>query len=415
MTDVRRAFAGAEAIRAGFIPLVDAAPLVAASRLGFARDEGLVIELLRETSWATLRDRIAVRHLDVAHMLGPMPIADSLGLTPLPIGLIVPIALGYGGNTITVSASLWREVASEGAPETGEAAPTASAMARVVASRRWSARPRLTFAIVHPYSAHHYQLAYWLGWAGISPGTDVDLVVLPPSLMTAALAGGQIDGFCVGDPWGSVATVEGAGRVLTTSAHIWENAPDKVLGISRAFAEDKRERVAPLVRAIHRAACWCDDPANHADLARLLAEPAHIGQPAEVIQASLSRRPGSPLAGIAAGPSFLAFSASGATYPRRDHAAWFYAQMVRWGQARLDDAMMTKATSVYRSDIYRAALKPLDVPLPLDDHEKEASSGPVRLPKAARGAYQFAADRFFDGRTFDPDRISDYLERLASR
>ena len=415
MTDARRSLAGAGAIRAGFIPLVDAAPLIVASRLGFARDEGLVIELLRETSWATLRDRIAVRHLDVAHMLGPMPIADSLGLTPLPIGLIVPIALGFGGNTITVSASLWRELAAEGAPETGEAAPTGSAMARVVASRRWSGRPRLTFAIVHPYSAHHYQLAYWLSWAAIAPGADVDFVVLPPSLMTAALAGGQIDGFCVGDPWGSVATVEGAGRVLTTSAHIWENAPDKVLGISQAFAEEKRDRVAPLVRAIYRAARWCDDPGNHADLARLLAEPVHIGQPAEVILSSLSRRPGSPLAGVASGPSFLAFSANGATYPRRSHAAWFYAQMVRWGQARLDDTLMRRATSVYRADIYRAALEPLDVSLPVDDQGSEAPPRPVQLSRLARGEFELGVDKFFDGRTFDPDRITEYLGQLASR
>lgn len=413
MSGARQSASGTGAIRAGFIPLADAAPLIAASRLGFARDEGLAIELLRETSWATLRDRIAVRHLDVAHMLGPMPIADILGLTPLPIGLMVPIALGYGGNTITVSTSLWRELAAEGAPDTGEAAPTASAMARVVASRRWAGRSRLSFAIVHPYSAHHYQLAYWLGWAGIAPGVDVDFVVLPPPLMTAALAGGQIDGFCVGDPWGSAAMIEGAGRVLTTSAHIWENAPDKVLGISRAFAEEKSERVAPLVRAIYRAACWCDDPAHHADLARLLAEPAHIGQPAEVIRASLSRRPGAPVGGVASGPSFLAYSANGATYPRRSHAAWYYAQMVRWGQARLDDALAAKATSVYRSDIYRAALAPLDIPLPADDLKIEDAGRAPKPSKARRGEFELGVDTFFDGRTFDPDRIGDYLRQFA--
>jgi NitT/TauT family transport system ATP-binding protein len=372
-----------------------------------------MIELIRETSWATLRDRIAVRHLDVAHMLGPMPIADILGLTPLPIGLIVPITLGYGGNTITVSSVLWRELAAEGAPDTGEAAPAASAMARIVASRRWSARPRLTFAIVHPYSAHHYQLAYWLGWAGISPGVDVEFVVLPPSLMTAALASGQIDGFCVGDPWGSAAMVEGAGRVLTTSAHIWENAPDKVLGISRAFAEEQRERVAPLVRAIYRAACWCDDPANHPDLARLLAEPALVGQPAEVIQAALARRPGAPVGGVASGPSFLAFAANGATYPRRSHAAWFYAQMVRWGQVRLDEALAAKATSVYRSDIYRAALAPLDIPLPVDDRGNNDAGRVLKTTRAGRGEFQLGVDTFFDGRTFDPDRIGDYLRQFA--
>ena len=131
MIGLRQEHADGRALRAGFMPLTDAAPLIVAARLGFARAEGVVIELERETSWATLRDRMAVRHLDVAHMLAPMPIADAIGLTPLPIDVVVPMALGFGGNTITVSTALARELAEEGAPATGEAAPTAAAMARV--------------------------------------------------------------------------------------------------------------------------------------------------------------------------------------------------------------------------------------------------------------------------------------------
>ena len=412
MTAARRVPACDGPVRAGFMPLVDAAPLVAASRLGFAGEEGLSIELLRETSWATLRDRMAVRHLDAAHMLAPMPIADSLGLTPLPIGLVVPMALGFGGNTITVSASLGRDLAAEGAPETGEAAATASAMARVVASRRWSGRPRLTFAIVHPYSAHHYQLAYWLGWASIQPSADVDLVVLPPPLMTAALAGGQIDGFCVGEPWGSVAVLEGAGRILTTSAHIWGQAPEKVLGVNRAFADESAERMARLVRAVHRAASWCDDPANHRDLAQLLAEPSHIDQPAEVIRAALSRRPGAPVGEVTAGPGFLAFSSDAATFPWRSHAAWFYAQMVRWGQARLDASLAARAADVYRPDIYRAALAPLGEAAPTEDFKIEGALGRTGATAAPDGILAAELNAFFDGRTFDCRDIGGYLSQF---
>lgn len=390
-------------LRAGFMPLTDAASLIAAARLGFAREEGLSIELERETSWATLRDRMAVRHLDVAHMLAPMPIADALGLTPLPIDLVVPMALGFGGNTITVSTSLARELAEAGAPAAGDAAGTAAAFSRVVAARRWAGRPRLTLAIVHSFSAHHYQLAYWLGWAGIAPQSDVDLVVLPPPLMTAALASGQIDGFCAGEPWGSAAAAGGAGRVLTTSAHIWQRAPEKVLGVSRVLAEDAPDAVARLVRAVYRAAAWCDDPDHHGDLARLLAEPAHIGQSTEVILAGLSRRPGSPGHELAPGSGFLAFASDGAMFPWISHAAWFHAQMARWRQAPWDGARAATAMAVYRPDLYRAALAPLGLAVPTANRKIEG------------GGSDGGADAFFDGRTFDSDQVEAYLASFAAR
>lgn len=400
MIGLRQEHADGRALRAGFMPLTDAAPLIVAARLGFARAEGVVIELERETSWATLRDRMAVRHLDVAHMLAPMPIADAIGLTPLPIDVVVPMALGFGGNTITVSTALARELAEEGAPATGEAAPTAAAMARVVAARRWAARPRLTLAVVHPFSAHHYQLAYWLGWAGIAPACDVELVVLPPPLMTAALAGGQIDGFCAGEPWGSAAAWQGAGRVLTTSAHIWRRAPEKVLGVGRAFAEENAETLMKLVRAVYRAAAWCDEAGNHGDLARLLAEAGHIGQPAEVILAGLSRRPGYAGDEIAGGTGFLAFASETATFPWISHAAWFHAQMVHSGQAMLGSEQEARARAVYRPDLYRKALAPLGVSMPGVDSKIEGAS---------------PDDPFFDGRAFDPERIEDYLSQIGAR
>lgn len=368
-------------LRAGFMPLTDAAPLIVASRLGFAREEGLDLQLVRETSWATLRDRMAVKHLDIAHMLGPMAIADALGLTPLPIGLVVPMALGFGGNTVTVSTSLWRDLAEEGAPATGDPGETAAATARVIAARRWSGRPRLILAVVHPHSAHHYQLAYWLGSTGVDPLRDVEIVVLPPPLMTAALAGGQIDGFCAGEPWGSAAVAEGSGRIVTTSARIWKRSPEKVLGVGRGLANAEPEVLSSLVRAVHRAAVWCDAPENRRDLAGLLSEPMHIGQPSSVILAGLDRQPGAAGQEVDAGQSFLAFAAEHGDFPWKSHAAWFFAQMARAGQIGPALADAEKADAVYRPDLYRAALRESGVAMPDADTKIETD--------------------FFDGQSFD--------------
>ncbi len=390
MTPSGRSTTGSEVIRAGFIPLVDAAPLLVASRLGFAEAEGLQIELLRETSWATLRDRLAVRHLDVAHMLGPMALADSLGLTPLPVGLIVPMALGTAGNTITVSGALRADLAELGAGASLDASATAKAFAKLTTERQKAGEPPLTIAIVHPYSAHHYQLAYWLGYAGVRPGVDVELVVVPPSLMTAAMESARIDGFCVGEPWGGAAVRLGAGHVLTTSAHIWHRSPDKVLGVRRNFAEASAERLARLIRAIHQAARWCDDTANHGELARLLSATDLVAQPAEVISSSLKMRaPGLP-SPASCGDGFLSFAANGALLASQSHAVWFYSQMVRWGQATLDAQSLAAVKSIYRPGLFHEAL----------------GTAPAEPP---------CSETFFDGTPFDATDILGYLRRFAIR
>ena len=401
-------------IRAGFIPLLDCAPLVAAARAGFAADEGLHIELVRETSWASLRDRVSVRHLDVAHMLAPMPIAASLGLMPLPARLIAPIALGFGGNTITVSNAVWAELADFGAPANFAPMPTARAFAALVRERRRRGTPRPVLAIVHPHSAHHYQLAYWLAGAGVDPKADVELVVVPPPLMPDALAGGQIDGYCVGEPWGSVAALSGSGRILTTNVHIWRSSPEKVLGLRLAWAEEQPERLARLVRAVYRAAVWCDDPANRGALADLLAAADILNRPAADLARSLSRQLPTPDGATVAVDGFLTFAAGAATFPWTSHAAWFYAQMVRWGQTTLSPEGLAQARASFRPDLYRRSIEGLGVALPAAN-EKVEGALTARTPVGSTGSLTLAPDGFFDGLVFDPADVTGYLAGFAAR
>jgi two-component system, oxyanion-binding sensor len=227
----------------GFMPLLDCALLAVAAEKGLAAANGLNLRLVRESSWASIRDRIVVGHFDAAHMLGPMVVAETLGAGQINVPLIAPVALGRGGNAITVSRALWSQMNSAGAELGGAPTAVAAALGQVVAQRAAAGAAPLVLAMVFPFSCHNYQLRHWLGSGGIDPDRDVRLVVLPPPLLVDALRTGQVDGFCVGEPWNSVAADTGAGVIAAVVSDIWPAAPEKVLGMRADYASRHPETV----------------------------------------------------------------------------------------------------------------------------------------------------------------------------
>ncbi len=376
-------------IAAGFIPLTDSVLLVIAREKGFAAAQGVELTLMRETSWANIRDRVAVGQFDIAHMLGPMPIAASIGLSPIDVPVIAPMALGLGGNAVTVSLALWQQLAAAGAPPDFSAREVGAAVADVVKA----GGAKLRFAVVHPFSSHNYELRYWLAASGIHPDRDVEIAILPPPLMADALRAGRIDGYCVGEPWNSVAVEAGSGRIATVKAAIWPLSPEKVLGVTARWAEANPAALAALIRALHLAARWVGDPANHGEAAAVLEQPAYLGQPAALIRRALA---GAIVAGggetlhVA---NFFVPHARGANLPAPEHALWFYSQMVRWGQIEHNAENAGHAAHSYRPDLYRAALAPL------------GTLGPAEP----------AASAFFDGQPFEPNDLDGYLSAQRQR
>jgi len=214
-------------INAGFMPLFDSAVLVAAHEIGFARREGIDLRLSRETSWANIRDRIAIGHFGVAHMLGPMPLACNLGLTPLVSDTIVPFSLGLGGNCVTVSNAVWAGMAEHGALPDLDPMRSGHALRDLIRTRSTGGDNALRFAVTHPHSGHNYELRYWLAGCGIDPAREVEIVIVPPPFMADAMAAGRIDGYCVGEPWNSVSVVARTGHIATVKAAIWRNSPKR--------------------------------------------------------------------------------------------------------------------------------------------------------------------------------------------
>ncbi|QPC91838.1 CmpA/NrtA family ABC transporter substrate-binding protein [Mesorhizobium sp. INR15] len=396
-------------ITAGFMPLFDSAVLIAAGELGFAAREDIELTLHRETSWANIRDRIAIGHFDLAHMLGPMPLACNLGLTPLASETIVPFSLGLGGNCITISNAVWAGMAAHGAVSDLDPARAGAALGALIRERAAAGRDPLRFAVVHPHSGHNYELRYWLAACGIDPQQEIEIVIVPPPFMADALATGHIDGYCVGEPWNSASVAAGTGHIVTVKAMLWRNSPEKVIGVRKAWADQNPDALAALLRALHHSARWCQDPANHAELAGVMARPGYLGLPPSVQMPILTGH--LKLGGGAertVDDFFLPFDKA-ANFPWKSHALWFYTQMVRWGHVVHSPRNLAIARDCYRPDLYRSALKPLGVALPGANAKVEGALAAATAVGATGAGLVLGPDGFFDGRIFDPDEIEAYI------
>ncbi|MDV3251453.1 ABC transporter substrate-binding protein [Devosia sp. BK] len=379
-------------LHAGFLPLLDSVLLVLAKELGFAENEGLALQLTRETSWANIRDRSALGHFDVAQMLAPMPIAASLGLTPIATKMIAPVVLGLGNNAITVSAALWEQMQREGAVTDLEAGPAGTALAKVVAS----GGKKLRFGVVHQTSSHNYELRYWLAASGIVPDRHVEIVVLPPPLLPEALGAGGLDGYCVGEPWNSVGVAQHGAHIVTTKSKIWEWSPDKVMGMRADWAERNPETVAGLIRAIYRAGEWCQQRENRLAAAEIMARPAYLDLPVDIVARALT---GEIDAGDAVFtlPDFYIPHDGAANFPWKSQALWYFEQMARWGEVAVSADSAHLAAESFRPDLYRAALAPMGIALPEVDYKREGD----RAEGYALDGVAMGPNRFFDGGVFE--------------
>ena len=392
-------------LTAGFLPLLDSVLLVLAREKGFAEAEGLDLHLVRETSWANIRDRAAIGHFDIAQMLAPMPLAASLGLTPIATPMIAPVVLGLGNNAITVSAALWQAMADQGAPGDLAAAAAGAALARVVAG----SKRKLRFGVVHQTSSHNYELRYWLAASGIVPDRDVEIVVLPPPLLPDALGTGGIDGYCVGEPWNSIGVVTQGAHIATVKASIWQSSPDKVIGMRATWAERNPELVGAVVRAIYRAGAWCGETDNHAEAARIMAGAAYLNADEGVVIRALTGMLDVGGGVVRQVPDYFTPHAGAANFPWKSHALWYYSQMVRWGEVAASAENAELAASCFRPDLYRAALAPAGVAVPAQDYKTDGERALPGTIAAENGKLTMGPDLFFDGQVFHPEALDAYI------
>jgi two-component system, oxyanion-binding sensor len=376
-------------LRIGFIPLCDAAALIVAVDHGFTAAEGLDVELVREVSWSNVRDKLNIGFFDAAHLLAPVAIASSLGLGHVKVPIIAPFALGVNGNAITVSPGLQAALAAAADGDMVDPLASAHALARVVAQRKARGEEPLTFGMTFPFSSHNYGLRFWMAAGGVDPDEDVRLVVLPPPYMVESLVNKQVDGFCVGAPWNSVAVDLGVGFILHFVSDILGRATEKLLAVRTRWAQDHADALSGLVRAHRRAAAFVEDTANRDEVTALLAAPNRIDVAVEVIHRTLDGQlKVAPDGTVRTSDRYLLVGRKNAARPDTVQAAWLYAQMVRWGQAPLSAEMLAAANAVFRPDLF-------------DVTQVDANPDLIGEPTDGIGA--------FAGPPFDADDIAGHL------
>ena len=269
----------------GFVALTDCAPLVIAKEMGFFEKWGLSVTLYKQNSWATLRDKLHAGVLDAAQMLSPMPIASNYGLDCLKAKVVAPLVLSRNGNAITISASLYSAIKDQAAPYNQELPLSSSYLKEIIATRKMLGN-KIKLGAVFSYSCHYYQLISWLQSGGINPN-DVDIVIIPPANMVTAMATGEIDGYCVGGPWNTMAVRQKVGFTGVTSLDIWPGTPEKVLGLLQPWQQQNPNTVQALIMALQEACEWLESIPNRFEAARLLTAPYYLNTTVDNIAPSL--------------------------------------------------------------------------------------------------------------------------------
>src|ERR1051325_5654183 len=333
------------ALRLGYVALADCGPIVMAHELGLFTKHGVRVALSRELGWAAVRDKIVRGELDAAQAVVGMPFATTLGLGMRACECVTGLVLNLQGNAITLSNELWRRGVRD------------AASLREVSARFRGART-LTFGVVSNVSSHHFLLRRWLQAAGINPDHDVRLAVVPPSQMPDSLRAGNLDGFCAGEPWNSVAVAARVGWIAALSTDLAPGHPEKVLMVRRDFAEQHAHEHQALIAALLEACAFSQVTENREQVMAVLARPAYMNRPAESLRPSFTGVFDAGQERTLRAPNFLVFAGDDANEPSADKAAWALNELRATGVIRQPVANAAQLIrSVFRADIYERASK----------------------------------------------------------
>ena len=338
-------------VRIGFIPLTDCASVVMASVLKFDEKYGVKIIPTKEASWAGVRDKLVNGDLDFAHVLYGLVYGVHLGIGGPKKDMAVLMSLNNNGQAITLS----KKLADKGAVD-------ATSLAKLMATEK----REYTFAQTFPTGTHAMWLYYWLASAGINPMKDAKAIVVPPPQMVANMRIGNMDGFCVGEPWGQRAIMDGIGITAVTTQDIWKDHPEKVLGTTAEFAKKYPNTARAVTAAILEAGRWIDSGLqNKNKMAETIADKSYVNTSVDAINQRILGRYTNGLGKSWDDPNHMKFYNDGAaSFPYLSDGMWFLTQHKRWGLLKDHPDYLKVATEINRIDIYKQAATATKTPVP---------------------------------------------------
>ena len=369
-------------LQIGFIPLTDCASVVVAAAMGFDKKYGIEIVPSKEASWAAVRDKLINGELDAAHVLYGLIYGVHLGVGGPKKDMAVLMSLNHNGQAITLANSLHQQGVRDG-----------DSLAKHIQTH-----PRdYTFAQTFPTGTHAMWLYYYLASIGVHPFRDVKTIVVPPPQMVANMRVGNMDGFCVGEPWNARAIFDKIGFTVTTSQAIWPDHPEKVLGTTATFVQQYPNTARALTAALLEASRFLDDPRNRATVAKLIAGKAYVNAPAAVIEGRFLGQYDNGIGTRWQDPKHMMFFGDGeVTYPYLSDGMWFLTQQRRWGLLKTEPDYLTVAKQINQLALYQQA----------------ATAAKVAVPSAP-----FRSSKLLDGKIWDGSEPARYAASfdLANR
>ncbi|MBU7574523.1 MAG: ABC transporter substrate-binding protein [Hydrogenophaga sp.] len=339
-------------VKIGFIPLTDCASVVMAAELGIDKKYGVKIVPTKEASWAGVRDKLVNSELDMAHVLYGLIYGLQLGTAGPKKDMAILMNLNQNGQAITLS----KKLADKGAVD-------GPSLAKLMATEK----REYTFAQTFPTGTHAMWLYYWLASYGINPMQDVKTIVVPPPQMVANMRIGNMDGYCVGEPWNARAIYDKIGYTVATTQDIWVDHPEKVLGTTADFIAKNPNTALALTKAILEASRYIDATKNRAEVAKLIAGKAYVNAPEEVIEGRFLGHYDNGIGKKWEDPNYMKFFNDGkVSFPYLSDGMWFLTQHKRWGLLKSDPDYLGVAKKVNRIDIYTEAAKSLGISVPTD-------------------------------------------------
>lgn len=371
-----------EPVKLGFIPLTDCSPLVMAKELGLFKKYGVEVVLTKETSWANVRDKILTGELDGAHCLYSMPFSVYTGVGGKEGSLMkIAMMLNVNGQAITLSKDFCGKV---GFKQMNKVTPVVAA--------KLKAEKEVTFAMTFPGGTHDLWLRNWMSLAGLNQKA-VKIITIPPPQMVANMKVGNMDGYCVGEPWGGVAVKQGIGFTQIATQDMWKDHPEKALVVNNEFSTKHKSDLVKVMKAVMEACKWLDVPANRKKAAAIIGKAPYVNAPADVIEARLM---GDYNLGCNQGVEiydndFMLFHKGGAVnFPRKSHGIWALAQYVRFGYLKEEPNYKAIAEKIVMDDLYKEVAASMKIKVPTDDMK------PFSLT--------------MDKTVFDPNNPSAYLK-----